>query len=485
MTTGPAGRRSAFSLTVGTAWILFTLLGAAGKAFSFTLLAEPGPHPVGLKVIEQYDYSRVFQPTIDELGKPYEGERARPLQTLVWYPAQRTLSKSMTVGDYLNLLATETRFGRPRMLPDYLTEGLKGALMTPLSAVREAPLARGRFPVVIYAASSDAMSWENADLCEYLASHGYVVIASPGMGVTRRTSGIASANAQAQDISFLIGYAQSLPDTDMSAVAAVGFSWGALSSLFAAARDNRIEALVALDGSTRYYPELVKQAGDVFPEQMTLPMLFFKGQHTLEDRERLRQQSDAPNVLNAWVHGDLFSVQMLGLAHPEFCSVAHRNEIFWREEFARLQEADYSREDGAIGYAWVTRYTREFLDAYLKHDTRALEYLKNKPSGNGVPAHVMAVEFRGAQPVPASFNSFKVEVGRGGFDQAEEIYARMQSEQPRFKLSADEMTSWAYQLLFSRHFPEAISIMEIAAKLDPSSERSATLRSFYEKAGRQ
>ena len=28
---------------------------------------------------------------------------------------------------------------------------------------------------------------ENADLCEYLASHGYVVIASPDMGASTRT----------------------------------------------------------------------------------------------------------------------------------------------------------------------------------------------------------------------------------------------------------------------------------------------------------
>ncbi len=55
--------------------------------FHFT--ESPGPHPVGLKVVEQYDYSRTYRPTTDDLGKPYQGERARPLQTLIWYPAKR------------------------------------------------------------------------------------------------------------------------------------------------------------------------------------------------------------------------------------------------------------------------------------------------------------------------------------------------------------------------------------------------------------
>jgi dienelactone hydrolase len=72
----------------------------------------------------------------------------------------------------------------------------------------------------------------------------------------------------------------------MSAIAVAGFSWGGISNLFAAARDNRIDALVALDGSMRYYPGLVKQ-GDVHPEQMAIPLLFFaQGGVTLEDQER-------------------------------------------------------------------------------------------------------------------------------------------------------------------------------------------------------
>jgi dienelactone hydrolase len=136
----------------------------------------------------------------------------------------------------------------------------------------------GRFPVVvIYAPSLSSMAWENADLCEYLASHGYVVVASPDMGATSRemTVDLGGIDAQAQDISFLIGYAQTLPNTEMSEIAVAGFSWGGISNLFAAARDNRIDALVALDGSMRYFPGLVKAATDVHPEQMAIPMLFF------------------------------------------------------------------------------------------------------------------------------------------------------------------------------------------------------------------
>ena len=41
----------------------------------------PGPYAVGFKVIEQYDRSRTWRLATDALGKPTQGERARPLQT--------------------------------------------------------------------------------------------------------------------------------------------------------------------------------------------------------------------------------------------------------------------------------------------------------------------------------------------------------------------------------------------------------------------
>ena len=60
--------------------IALTLLSARAQdkpLFHFT--EEPGPHSVGLKVVEQYDYARVYRSATDDLGKPYQGERARPL----------------------------------------------------------------------------------------------------------------------------------------------------------------------------------------------------------------------------------------------------------------------------------------------------------------------------------------------------------------------------------------------------------------------
>jgi dienelactone hydrolase/predicted negative regulator of RcsB-dependent stress response len=464
--------------------------GAGDQRFRFT--EKPGPDAVGLKVVEQYDFSRTYRPLIDELGKAYQGERARPLQTLIWYPAQKSNGKAMTVGDYSDLLATETSFGKPELWSDWKwwIEGMKPTLKDSMWAVRDAPLLAGRFPVVIYAPSLSSMSWENADICEYLASHGYVVVASPSTGARSRdmTVDLAGIDAQAQDISFLIGYARTLPDTEMSEIAVAGFSWGGISNLFAAARDNRIDALVALDGSMRYFPGLVKAATDVHPEQMTIPMMFFyQGSTTLEKiaRQKPNKDTDGPNVLNAWTHGDLITVEDIALVHTEHGSMFQRNERIWKN-YARSHKADYTRADGMVGYAWIARYTLEFLDAYLKRDAQAMAFLKKTPAEVGVPPHMMTVNFRAAKGIPASLDALRAEVGRQGFDHAAAIYAAMLKEQPDFKLDEDAVLRWGSDLMEENHLAEAIEVFKLDVQVFPSSWNGYdSLGEAYMKAGQK
>lgn len=368
--------------------------------FRFTETA--GSYGVGLNVVQQYDHSRNFQGKTDDKGKTADGERARPLQTLVWYPAKKTSNKAMTVDDYKGLLATETNFSSsqvPAELKSWL-DGLTPSLQNTLWAVHDAPFAIGKYPVVIYAPGFRSAAWENADLCEYLASHGYVVIASPSMGASTRamTTSPAGVEAQAADLSFLIGFAHTLPSTDTSKVAIVGYSWGGLSSVLAASRDNRITTLVELDGSIRYFPGLAREIG-IEPERIAKPMLFFtRGAISMEDTD-LHHPTAAqvgPSVLNHWTNADLLTVHEMALDHNEFSSMYQRNEQTWKS-FVADHPDDYTREDGIIGYAWMARYTLEFLDAYIKQEGDAMAFLKKAPTENGAPKHYITVDFRAAK----------------------------------------------------------------------------------------
>src|SRR5262249_8048637 len=121
-----------------------------------------GTHPVGLRVVEQYDRSRTFQPTDGVAAQT----SARPIQTLIWYPASASTGNPLTWGDYVAFSDTEVSFGKPQAA-NRVRSFATASLGEGMAATRDAEPAPGRFPVVIYAPSFSSGAWENAELCEY------------------------------------------------------------------------------------------------------------------------------------------------------------------------------------------------------------------------------------------------------------------------------------------------------------------------------
>jgi hypothetical protein len=104
-------------LILGLVALLFTVSVKAGES-AFEFLERPGPHAVGLRVVEQYDATRRL------------GDGAWPLQTLVWYPAEVGSGKPFAYGNHMELGATTLSFGRPRKAEGFkawFAEGLKHA----------------------------------------------------------------------------------------------------------------------------------------------------------------------------------------------------------------------------------------------------------------------------------------------------------------------------------------------------------------------
>ncbi|HEV7814623.1 MAG TPA: CocE/NonD family hydrolase, partial [Janthinobacterium sp.] len=438
--------------------LFLSSLAAITAAQELSFVPALGPHKVGLLVRQQYDQTRVYRRVRDNVtAQMTQTERARPVQSLVWYPAAGR-GWSMHYRDYVSTMGSEERFDAPdearREINAAITEYTSGprgpvvkrALEHPMYARRDADPLPGKFPVLIYAPSYGASAMENADLCEYLASRGYIVLASASMGARSRgmTSDLEGVETQATDIAFLIGQAATMKQADMEHVAVIGFSWGGLANVFAAARDDRIRALVSIDGSVRTYPQFVnggaKAAYYVTPERLAIPMLYVgRRNRSLEEINKAGTDTSF-NLMNQMHYSDLYIATMQYMNHMDFSSWALRINDDGAFD-------DHTREEAAQAYWWTAQYISHFLDSYLKSDKAALDFINRKPEQNEVPKRMMSLMSHKGNATAPTQDTFLAELSGRGFGKIVEIYDALHAQNFAFTIDPVEIDNWGTQLL--------------------------------------
>lgn len=433
------------------ATLFVTLFAAAAHADPGFANLQPGPLAVGWKTVQQYDASRTYRGAIDAVtGKPVQGERARPIQTLVWYPARKG-GAAVRYGDYVRTEATDEAFElTPAQVEAQAATARKeiearlGAapaaamLAQRMWAVRDAAPAAGKYPVVIYAPGVGGPGHEPADLGEYLASHGYIVIASRNLGARTRmlvpdTEGV---DTQMRDIQFLLSYARSLPQADMAQVAVAGWSWGGMTNVFAAERDSRIRALVSLDGTRE--PEQTRR---IDPHRITVPWLYIQRRPSTVSELNKAGTETSFSLLNEVAYADVRQMVMYPMQHGDFSSAALR-----LAQPGYFQE--YSRAEVEQAYHWTARYVLEFLNATLKNDAAGRAFLDRAPLDNGVPRHMASMRHTPARPGPVpNREGFAAALAQRGFGKAAELYAELHGRNKAFVLTDYEINNWGYALL--------------------------------------
>jgi dienelactone hydrolase len=372
----------------------------------FTFSNTPGVYGVGVRYVKQYDRTRSYTPQHSMLASVFakKENRGRPIQTVIWYPSAKG-GQGIKYDDYLQLVGWETDFERTpgeqaravdawlQMVTEGKREGqVESERRSVMWAVRDAVPAAGKFPVVIYAPSVNNVAFENADIGELLASHGYIVIAAPTIGETGRwiKKDLMHAELQAADIRFLIDYTRTLPQADMTRVAVAGFSWGGLSNVLAATKDERIKALVCMDGAVRYYNSLMVQAKYAVPEKLKTPLLFLaQSPASMETNIRIKEDMSG-SFISRMINADVYLLTMYPMDHVHFGS-----------SYIRLDDAaeykEYTPAKVSAAYSLGARYVLNFLNGYLKGDPSGLAYLANKPVANGAAPHAMTMEYMPAK----------------------------------------------------------------------------------------
>lgn len=451
---------------------------ASAAAIDLALAAPSGPFRVGFHVRQQYDRARVYQHARDPVtAQEAVGERSRPLQTLVWYPAigNGNSNSTMRYRDYVATVATEEEFSRTPEQIRRATRQLLAArgdadaqveqvLRQPVHALRDARERPGNFPVVIYAPGNSAYAIDNADLCEYLASHGYIVLASASLGPRSHamTADLEGAEAQAADIGFLVGYAHTLPQADTGRIAVVGHGWGGLASVLAGARDDRIRALVSLDGSLRaafnYLSGGPRAARYVTPERLGIPLLYVSRLQSAGPAEQddLGAGSD---LLARLRYADVYLATMDASSHMDFSS--------WSLRMA--PDAAFGgrpREQAVQAWSATALAIRRFLDARLKDDADARRRLEASLAGPPPPGMLSFALRRAMVPVP-TMDTFLDQLGEQGFASIGAIYDALHARNPELSLDALQLRDWGIKLLQAGRPADAAQVFGLGLRLYP------------------
>ncbi|MCP5102632.1 MAG: tetratricopeptide repeat protein [bacterium] len=470
------------------ALLLLTLFLFPSQGFGYEptlkFKLKPGPYAVGFKTANNYDHSRTFYGTYDNSGNKVN-QKARPIQTSIWYPADADKArnaKRMVFKEYAYLMAHELGFKKLTETVKQETlmgfhlffstpEARKAGLGMVTNAVRDADAAEGKFPLVVYGASINCVSFENSVFFEHLASHGYIVVSSPCLGTDTRyvKTDLAGTEAQARDILYLLGYMKDFPGVDYTKIAVMGFSWGGMSNMLAAARDTRINAAVCLDGSiayNKYYDEMITKSLYYKPDKITIPVLFMRSKRIPDE---IMKKYGAPVQKSAKFYdllkySDAYFIRFNHMMHGDFCST-----FLNFMEYKGTDNLESSQQEVNDSYNLMCKYAHTFLDAYIKGDAAALKYMSNPPKENGIADGTIAKQFKKGLKLAPSFGEFISRVREAGFDKIAGVYTEIKKDFPGYTLVEDRLTDLAYDLFPGKDLGKLLPLLKFTVELFPKS----------------
>ena len=231
------------------AGVLYFVVAISGQANAepVTATLDYGPFQVGFRTVTELDRSRATQPRRAFDGRAADGETAMPIDIGIWYPATHSPAVARMSAEAYKTLRTPMT--RDAVAADFVRMASFGGLeMTPPSrAVRDATPADGRYPLVV-SGSGLGTGWIRA---EYLASHGYVVVAAPSSsrtGTLQASQPAIALETQTRNLEFLFAFARQQPYVDATRLGILGVNFDGMAALVFEMRNMQADAIISLDG---------------------------------------------------------------------------------------------------------------------------------------------------------------------------------------------------------------------------------------------
>lgn len=433
-----------------------------------------GKYQVGFHHYTTSDSTRTYSRVFDYTNKKI----ARPIPVSIWYPSEENLNNAepLQVVDYLEILKEEEEWEH---LPNEQilnwfyypnTRANQKHLIEKTTAYAKATFGNGKFPVIIYAASFQASSIENFALCEYLASHGFVVVSSPSRGTETRWFSNTLAKemeTQARDVEFLIKEAGKLPIVDEKKMAIMGFSFGGLANIIVQNRNDRVKAIVSLDGTERYQYELLHQSPFFDAGNIDVPYLHM-AQKDIPEVVLKEDNIDAElntkfQLFDSLTKSKAYQFKLHNLTHSYFSTLG----VLFADRDKRQDKSD---AEIMASYKWVAKYTLNFLQATLQQDKNAARFLENDPRDNGLANSLITLETKPAKKKEYTIQDFNDLAAGQDYENLPKLYKAVIKEYPLFEIPEGHLNTLGLQLVFNPGTSsKGINVFLFAAELYPNS----------------
>lgn len=379
---------------------LLGLLSVCGVT-SGARAADPrslGPYPVGVKTTVVVDEARICAIT---------GEK-RTLVTEIWYPAAEGADK-FPVNKF------DEFFVNPAgKLVGAMAIGKFGGKFAELNksfkniARRGAKISAGQFPLLVFSHGNGGFRHQNTFQTEYLASHGYIVVACDHTGnaavsilpdriviYDRATiKDMARWDDRPKDVMLLISRFAELNQQEDSWLfgkladgqcGVLGHSFGGFTACRVAEMDERVKAILPmtvagtlLDRKETQLSGKAKETADrleLSNKPCKVPMMVLLGD---QDRTVKQRGNDRSKNFFARSEGPRYLLNFKDAGHFTFTEILQINPKFGDgvgEEKDDDGEVTFTFSDAAVDQKITNQYSVAFFDTFLKQDSEARKFL--------------------------------------------------------------------------------------------------------------
>ena len=433
-----------------------------------------GKYKVGFRHYTAHDSTRTYSRIFDYTNKKV----ARPIPISIWYPSEQNIGskKQMKILDYFEIIKEEEEWEH---LPNEQvlnwfyyanTTTNQNHLKEKTEAHFKTEFAKGKYPVIVYAPSYQASSIENFALCEFLASYGFIVISSPSRGTETRwfsNNKLKEMETQARDVEFLIKEVGKFRNTDYNKIAVMGFSFGGLSNVIAQNRNENVKAIVSLDGTERYQFTLLNKSPFFDTEKIDIPYIHM-AQKDIPEKVLKEDNIDAELNVRFELYDSIskskaYRLKFNNLTHSYFSTLG----ILFAKRDKRQDKSDSEIMES---YKWVSIYTLNFLNAVLENDDKALKFIENKPSDNGVRNGLITQRIKQPESDAFTFQDFNDIASSQNYKNISQLYDSTVKKHHSFKIPEDILNTLGLQLVFNLNTSEqGINVLLFATNLYPNS----------------